>query len=86
MTVLFISIANETDADDYMSFVFGGDQTGSFSVRLSASGQEPASHLGAFALMPEDIEYPVFIDAVATGDFIGAAAERGLQRIVNDED
>lgn len=80
MTTLIISIADEATADAFMSYLFGGDQTGSFPVRLSATGCEPATHLGAFHYIADDEPLPPCIYAYDY-EFDDVLAYLGLHRI-----
>lgn len=93
---LFCTVEASAAADAFLATLYGTDQSGSLSIRLSPSGHEPASHLGASGVfgpgMVDDIlgfeGWSAFVDDGNTTPleaFEGFAGSLGLQRIFVEE-
>jgi hypothetical protein len=87
---LFIPIAEPQPGDELLSTVYGSPQSGSFGIRLSAGGQEPATHLGTYARSLDEGQYVLLEGQSAVawfeGAWLGCLVAAGLQQIPTIDD
>lgn len=93
---LFCAASDQAAADAFLTTLYGTDQSGSLSIRLSPTGEEPATHFGASGVFSSDmadsiLEYEGWTSFVDDGSstpleaFEGFAASLELQRIFSEE-